>query len=460
MNKAAVAGVGVVVLTGAAYLGTTAWSGRRIEDRYHEQIARTQTRFPFLRVAEEKYAKGFFSSTASTTLQFGCPAPAGAQPVAVTVTSTIHHGPIAGATLAAAVIDTQLGVSGGPELRRAIAAFGGAPLQMHTVVGFAGNASSRFESPAARWPIGQGGAMNWQGLTGSLEASRDGRSVSYRAQSPGLTIDEPTTHATMRIGALAFHGVGMATSDAGLIVVGKSEGTLDAIEIADGRSAEPLKVLFTGLSFATETSINDGLVSGVGRFSGAGAVGDVRIDRFDLETSMQRIHAPTYEHMMATATKEIYRCDSPDKMADLLGLQDKIKDDLIALLRYSPAMAVDRLAIQSGGQTGEISYGLGIDGVSAADSQLAPAQLLMTHANAKASARLPIEWLRKISEVGASRLQGKPADPAAFDLMLEQARAQGWLLRDSEYVKSSVAFANGVLKVNGKVLGPTPPKSR
>lgn len=159
MNKAAVGGVGIVVLAGAAYLGATAWGGQKAEARYHEQMARVQARLPFVRVSEDKYAKGFFTSTSTTTLQFGCPTPADAQPMTATITSTVHHGPLAGGTLAAAVIDSQLHVSGAGA-QQVAAAFGGVPLTVHTVVGFAGNASSSFESRprgcrsarAAKWP--------------------------------------------------------------------------------------------------------------------------------------------------------------------------------------------------------------------------------------------------------------------------------------------------------------------
>ena len=458
MNKTVVLSVGVVVLAGAVVVGATAWSGQKIEARYHEQLTRAQARLPFLRVSEDRYDKGFFTSTATTTVQFGCPTPGDAERLTATITSTIHHGPVAAGTLAAAVIDSQLHLSGGAAQPLATA-FSGAPLTVHTVVGFTGKASSTFASPAARLPIGAGGEVAWQGLSGSLEESRDARSVSYRMTSPGLTITDPKTHASVRVGAIAVQGDGRIVADDGMIMVGKSRGTLDSIEIADA-GAEPLKVGFTGMSFVSETAINDDLLSGTGTFSGAGSVGDVRIDRFEMQTSMQRIHAPTYQRLMATASREIYRCDSKDKMADLLGLQDKLKGDLIAMLRYSPAMSVDKLAVQSGGQTGEISYGFGVDGVTEADAQLPPVQLLMAHLNAKASARVPIEWLRKVSQSGAARLRGKAPDPAAFDLMLDQASAQGFLVRDSAYVKSSVVFTGGVLKVNGKVIGPPQPKTQ
>jgi hypothetical protein len=80
--------------------------------------------------------------------------------------------------------------------------------------------------------------------------------------------------------------------------------------------------------------------------------------------------------------------------------------------------------------------------------------LLMAHAHARAATRLPVSWLGKLSQAGASRLQGTVPDPAMVDALLEQAQAKGFIVRDGDYVKSDVAFAKGALTVNGKPLGP------
>jgi uncharacterized protein YdgA (DUF945 family) len=456
MNRAAVAGVGVVVVLGAAYLGATAWSGQQTQARYHEQMARAQARLPFIRISEEKFDKGFFTSTSTTTLRFGCASATDKDGPSVTVISTIHHGPLADGSLAAAVIDSQLRISSAA-LQQAVAAFGGVPLTMRTVVGFAGNASSTFASPPASVPVGSGGAVVWQGMTGSLESSSDARSVSYRVKSPGLSFADPGSHASLRIGALAFQGDGTATNDSGLIMVGKAQGTLEAMEIADGNADHPFKAAFTGMKFSSDTSLDGDLLGGSGTFSGAASVGDVKIDRFEMQSSMKRLHAPTYQRLMQTASNQIYRCDSKDKLADLLALQTKMQDDLIAMLRYNPEVSLDKLAVDSGGQRGEVSYGIGVEGVTEADAHLPIASMLMTHARAKASARLPIEWLRKLSQAGAARLHGTAPDPATVDVMLDQAQAQGYVVRDGDYVKSNVDFAKGVLTVNGKAVGPGGP---
>ena len=327
-------------------------------------------------------------------------------------------------------------------------------MTIRTVVGFTGKATSTFESPAAKLTLGKGGELAWQGLSGSLESSQDARAAVYHVRGPGLTVTDPASHGFVRVGAFSLDGDGRATSDSGLVTVGKVQGTLDAIEMTDGNAADPFRVALTGMKLNSSTSLDGELLGGTGTFTGAGTFGNVKIDRIDMQSSMHRLHAPTYQRLMETATKEIYRCDSKDKMADLLGLQDKLKDDLVALLRYGPQVSLDKLAVQSGGLTGELAYAVGIDGVTDADAKLPAVALLMTHAKASASARFPIEWLRKLSMASTARLQGKAADPATFDLMLGQVQAQGLVVRDNEFVTSRMEFANGVLKVNGKVMGP------
>ncbi|HZV93500.1 MAG TPA: YdgA family protein [Caldimonas sp.] len=456
-QKTAVRGVATLVVVGAAWLGATAWSGQQARARYGAELGRIEARFPFMRVVDRKYDKGFFSSTATTSFQFGCPAGAGAPPATLTLTSVVHHGPIAGRTLAAAVVDSQVMLAGAAQ--PVAAAFAGAaPLTVRTVVGFTGRDRSTFDSPPAHASVGEHAVVAWQGLSGTVDSGQHGRSMTYRVRSPGLVVSDPASHAVMRIGAMTVSGDGEATSDSGLIMVGKVNGTLDAVEVNDGKAVEPMKIMLTGLHFATQTAINGELIDGTGTFGGTGSVGDVRIDRFEMESSMHRLHAPTYEHLMQSTSAEMYRCDIADKdrLAGLLSMQKAMAGDLMAMLRYGPEISLDKFVVESGGRTAEVAYAVGVDGVTDADARLPPAAVLMAHAHASASARVPIDWLRRLSETTAARLQGKGPDPANLDLMIDQAQAQGYLVRDSDYVTSKAEFAGGVLKVNGRELGPKP----
>ncbi len=455
MNKAAAVAAGVVVLLGAGYLGATAWTGQQAEGRYRQQLAQVQVRLPFVSITEQKYDKRFFASTSTTTLQFGCPTVGAKPPPTATITSTIRHGPVAGGTLAAAVVDSQLRIGGGDaDAQRLIAAFGnGVPLTVRTVVDLGGRSRSTFMSPAARLPLGAAGEFVWQGLSGDMESGPDGRSVVYRLKSPGLTLTDPAHQVSVRFGALAFQGDGQAITPAGPLMVGRVQGTLDAMEVSGGAAGESAKAVFSGLAFTSSTALDGELIGGTASFNGAGAIGDVKLDKIEMKVSMKRLHAPTYQRLMETANKELYRCDSPGMAANLIALQAKMEKDLLALLQHGPQMSLDRLAVESGGQTAELSYAFGIEGVTEADSKQPLPALLMTRAHVRAATRLPLAWVRKLSQAGPSRLKGGIPDPATLDVMLEQAQARGYVIRDGDYVKAEMALADGMVTVNGKPLG-------
>ena len=456
MNKAAAGAIGVVVLLGAGYLGATAWAGQQTEIRFREQLAQMQARLPFVKVSEQRYDKGFFASTGTTTLQFGCPAEAGKPLPSATVTSTIRHGPIAGGTLAAAVVESQLRFSGGDaDAQQLAAAFGASgPLTVRTVVAFDGGSRSTLASAAARLPLGKGVEIAWQGLSGDVDASRDGRAVSYRLKSPGLTLTDPAQQASVRIGALAFQGDGRALSASGAFLLGKVQGTLDAFEIAGGPPAAPVRVVFSGLAFDSETTLDGELLGGTSSFAGAGAIGDVRLDKVEMKMTMKRLHAPTYQRLMDTLTREAYRCDGVNPTAALAGLQQKMQSDVAALLRHGPEVSLDRLAVQSGGLAGELSYAVGMEPTSEAQAAQPLPALLLAHGHARASVRLPVAWVQKLTQAGAARLQGSGAPgPASADAMLELAQAQGYVVREGDLLKSEASFAKGALTVNGKPLG-------
>ncbi len=454
MNKAA-AGLGLVVVLGGGYLGATGWAGQQAEARHRERLAQLQARVPIIKVSEQKYAKGFFRSTSTTTLQFGCAAAGGKPLPTATVTSSIRHGPIAGGTFAAAVVDSQLRIAGGDaDAQRVIAAFGdGALMRVHTVMAFDGGSSSTFASPAARLPLGRGAEVEWKSLSGEFVASRDGRAVTYRMNSPGLAITDPAQSGSVRVGAIAMHGDGQAIGPTDPFLIGKVEGTLEAMEIAGGATGAPVKVVFSGMRFTSATTLAGELLGGTSSFAGAGMFGDVKVDKFDMTMSMKRIHAPSYQRLMETVTKEAYRCDGAEQAAALASLPGKIQADLMALLRHGPEVSLDRMAVVSGGLTGEFSYAVGVEGVTEADAAQPLPAVLLTRGYARAATRVPVAWLRSLSQAGASRLPGSVPDPAGVDAMLELGQAQGYLVRDGDYVKSEMSFAKGAMTVNGQPLG-------
>jgi uncharacterized protein YdgA (DUF945 family) len=456
-RKPVFVGLGIVVALVAAYVGAAAWSGQKTESLHREWLARLQAQAPFLKLTGQSYRKGFLAASASTSFQIGCAPAADKAPPVVTITETIHHGPFASGTIAAAVIDAQVSLAGEDGTRLA-AKFTGPPLSVHTVVNFGGRFTSTVSSATARFPMPGGAEVAWQGLTGTLEAGSEPTGpFSYRLKMPGLALTDAARGMSARLAGLDIQVDGSFVGGAGRLVVGKSRGSVEAMELAmtmpaaTKEAARPVSVAFTGMTFESETSIADQLMAVRSTFGGAGLVNGARIERFDMQASMKRLHAPTYEHLVDRMSSASAACDG-GKDASPAALMAQMQTDLMALAAFNPEFALDKLTVDYAGKRGEFSYALGLQGVTAADTRLPPMAMLMTRAHATAAMRLPVAWIRQLSQEGSTRLQGAVPAPAVVDAMVDQAVDSGHMVRDGDYVRSSLDFSAGTMTVNGKVV--------
>lgn len=464
MRKGAVAAIGAVVVLVAGYAGATAWSGRVTEKRHAEQLALMQGEVAGARPVERSFQRGFFTSQSTTSFQIGCAAADGKPPLRVTVADTIRNGPIAGGTVAAAVIDSQVTL-GGSEGERINAMFTGAPLKVHTVVGFGGGYTSTLQSGAATMPIGDGAELAWQGLSGTVRGQSGSRAFSYALKSPGLTILDPARGTKVTLAGLDVRAEGGAVKGASLLGLGKAQGSLDAMTMElklptpAGEAGAPVVVSFTGLAFASDTQVASELLANTSTVTGAGVVNGAKIDRFEMQASMKRLHAPTYQRLMEKLTSAGADCGTAAKEAVAAQMLETLQADVMALLQHNPEFALDKLTVEHAGQRGEVAYSISVQGLTAADAQQPLMAALMRGARLTASMRLPVAWVRRAAAEGASRLQGTAPAPALVDVMVEEATAKGFVVRDGDYLTSRVEFAAGALTVNGKGLpmGGKPP---
>ena len=191
-------------------------------------------------------------------------------------------------------------------------------------------------SPAADLTVADATSLEWQGLTGELESDRAGTAVSYRFKSPGLTFAEPARQVTLHFGAFDLHGTGQAIRPGGSLMAGQVRGTLDTLEIAAGAAGQVYRVVLNGLALDSATALEGDLIGGTSSFVGSGAFGDVKLDKIEMKMSMKRLHAPTYQHLMDTFSKEFYQCGPPGKAIDFTALQEKMQGYLLALLAFGP----------------------------------------------------------------------------------------------------------------------------
>ncbi|MCW7539304.1 YdgA family protein [Aquabacterium sp. A7-Y] len=467
MNKPVAVGLGVVALAAAAYVGGTAYVGQRLQTELEAQPAKLQQQLPFIKIAGQSYDKGLFSSTRTVTLQFGCePAAADGQanegeaarkPLLLTVRDHISHGPLAGGKLGAAVIDTELELP--PETREALAKLFGEqkPFAARTVVGFGGEYTSDVSSPALQVTGQQGEQLSWKGVTGTVRSDAAGTFMNYQFSAPGIEVNDPGKGGKLVVSGLRFQGEGRPVSAGSFLMVGKDEGEIASIEFSGqppvqqaAAAGEPLKFSLANLKFNSDTSVEQELLNSKLSLTGTGMIGSTKLDKLELEGSLKRLHAPSYQRMMAKMMKASFSCEAKADEADPQAMLAAMQEDLIALLPHNPEYALDKLAVEYGGKRGELSYSVGVQGVSEADLKTPPMALMMTKGQVKADIKLPVSWIEQIA--GKAPVQGAAAQPEMVGMMLDQFAAQGYIVRDGDFVGASLRFEKGALSLNGKPL--------
>jgi uncharacterized protein YdgA (DUF945 family) len=468
-----------------AYGGSTWWAGTKIKSSYDTAMDELPKQTALVRVVNRSYEQGFFGAVSTVTLELGCAADAVAQvpavkppegddedddaatpfkPVRLTFRDTIRHGPLAGGTLAAATIDSEL-VLDVKGQAKAEQLFGKAkPLTAHTKVAFDGSYASDLTVAPAK-VIDEGKAQfTWQGAQARIEVNGARTQAHYDLTMPGLDVSDMRTGATMKMGKLT--GKADMDSSAGwILATGKTEGRLESFEFAapkglstaEGAEGKALPtVLLQNIDMFTEASIKDGLYASTGSVKGAGKVGETKIDKFEMSSGGRRIHAAGYKKLAdawlkSSAINGCGKGGSKASQAAMKTLMDQLAPDLKAMAKYNPEIGLDKMLVEIGGKRGEISYTAGMVGVTDEDLQAPGMALLMKRGVLKASARLPMQWLEQIAATGAESGQTPPPEMVAG--LVEQGEGMGFVKRDGTDITSQVEYSEGSLKINGKPLG-------
>lgn len=484
MSKKAVLGA-LAAAIALAYGGSTWWAGTKIKSSYDTALDELPKQTALVRVVNRSYERGFFGAVSTVTLEIGCAADAAAQvpavkpaegddedddaatplkPVRLTFRDTIRHGPLAGGTLAAATIDSEL-VLDVKGQAKAEQLFGKAkPLTAHTKVAFDGGYTSDLTVAPAKVTDEGKAQFTWQGAQARIEVNGARTQAHYDLTMPGLDVSDVRTGATMKMGKLT--GKADMDSSAGwILATGKTEGRLESFEFAapkglgtaEGAEGKALPtVLLQNIDMLADASIKDGLYASTGTIKGAGKIGETKIDKFEMSSGGRRIHAAGYKKLAdawlkSSAINGCGKGGGKASQAAMQALMDQLAPDLKAMAKYNPEIGLDKMLVEIGGKRGEISYTAGMVGVTDEDLQAPGMALLMKRGVLKANARLPMQWLEQIAATGAESGQTPPPEMVAG--LVEQGEGMGFVKRDGTDITSQVEYSEGSLKVNGKPLG-------
>jgi len=424
MRKLGIIAVTLGAAAAAAFVAATAYSGNQVQKALLAQPRQWARALPFVEVHELKYEKGFASATRTTTLKLGCP---GHAPVMLTWRDTISHGPLPGGTaFGAALIESEL-----------VLGRNAPPLTARTVVDFAGGtktelAVARF---AAELPHGK---VAWQDLKLNWQVPAKG-AASYALELPAFEFDDSTRGVSLKLTGLHVRGEtlpGLSWSAAG-----SGTGELAALDVrVQAPGAAVFEAGLRKVTLANGARVDaSGLLHATSSLGGEARFGGAKVDRFELQGSIKRVHAASYEALLAGLTAA--SCDPHALQRDSAALQSA----LLEMLPHNPEIALDRLAVSYAGRQAVLSYGAAVDGVTRAELKGALAPVLMNKATLRFDLQVPTAWLDQALPAMA------PAHSAAQP-SLDGLVQQGLLQRDGDTLSASLRFAQGTLSVNGRAM--------
>lgn len=468
MSKKTALGAAVALAVVAAYGGATWFMGRQAEASYLEAVEDVRKLLGNEAVVSQDYQKGFFSSQGRLVLQWAPPASADAgqpapQPLRIVATSQVRHGPLAGARLAAAVVDTRFALEGMDEKSSKLLAKATAPTLL-TVHGLAGGHHMELMVPAGE--VGdEEVTLRWQELKAEFSINGGRTQVNGKFQWPEVAFsglsgagDEEADPATQSRIAITFKGMSgdfdsQIIDELWMLAPGKGSvrfAQIDASSTPPGGAAKPMLAL-KDLTGTTTIDRNGKLMGMSTSFKGKGLVGPLDFESVGFEEKFQRIDADVVKSLQM-ALLESYSKDGLKAMAqddDGGKILKLLVDNAQRLTAALPAYSMKFFATL-GGQQAELEYGGEVTRAPAAEevAQAGWGPVLLKNSVLHANARLPKAWLPQLAKA-AGQEEFKSDD---MDALIGMAQAAGYLRQEGDNLISTLKMEAGQAKLNGKVM--------
>lgn len=476
MSKKNIVGAAVVVVL-AAYGGATWYLGESARRHYEEALEEAKGFLGPQAVVSHQYERGFWTSHARLVLQWSAPTSADANdappasPIRIAVDSTLRHGPLAGARLAAAVVESRFAAEELDENARQVLAKVSPPT-LTTVHRLLGGHDLHFALPAGEVGAGDQRVV-WQALTYQMSVDAARRKVSGSFQWPEMSLSGVQTAsadegdedddgpAAVPSGpaerfTMALQGMGgdfdMQIEDGlWMLAPGSGKGRFDKIVLtrAQGDAAPQTLMALQELRYSAAIERTGSTLGWTTKAQTQGSVGPLVLEAVGLEETVSRIDVEAVK-LFQKALVAAYRTDPTQAalLADPPG--DALwKEAAPLFVAALPAYAV-KLSATLEGQQAMLEYGAEIQTAPTADEVQArgwgPA--LLKGSVLHAGLRLPKAWLPRI--VQAMGQQDMPAEQ--IDAMVGMAQAQGFVQQEAEHLTSAVRLEGGKLQLNGKAL--------
>lgn len=453
--------VGVIVVLGAAYLGTTWYVGKQAQKTIERVVAQANERFAKVLGTElggssltlniNDYQRRFFSS--DVTYAFSLKDEDG-KPIELILRDHLQHGPFPVDALRVGDFMPMLAYSQSqlvpsPSTQKWFDSQNGqSPLHIDTRIGFAGTGKSVWTFSPTELVEGED-KISFSGGTIDVNFSNDFNDSTSTGRFDSFALLNEQTGKGLTINN--FTGNSVATSNGDSDVKTQGGATIDSMVMGD---AGDRAVTIEKLSVNLESQQKDKLLDGTVRYDfGRVVVGDKDVGSLSIGGSAQKVDVDALTALAAEYDAiQAEQNVSDDEELVLTDAQEAVlREKLMDVLASNPAVAIDHLVWKNA--KGESRAALALDLAKPSNPQEQQVDVLLAEMLKRVKFDLTLS--RSMFVLAAMQALGDEAEMMAamiYDQYMGRLDQTGLVKVDGDTAATAILYENNQVELNGQTM--------
>ncbi len=461
--------IGVVVVLGVAYIGSTWYVGKRTQEVAQEAVEQANARVVEMlgseaersgaRLAIVDYQRGVFSSDVVYSLNAK---DAKGQPVEIRLRDHVQHGPFPLGALKSGSLRPMLAHSNTvlvatPTTQAWVdSQKGESPLTASTDIGFSGNGTTVWTFRPASFDGKDGMRFDFSGGTMSMDFSNHFKDNKAKGEFGSFAATDAASGGNMRLEGIVASGSSSTAADD--TISSESQATVDTILIDSGKGEDKAEEAFTLKSVAVHLNSTQvgSLLDGTLRYDfGHILVGDTDMGSVQLGGRLSKLDMKAlvalgneYDAIAArqgAASDENFALTKED--------EDALQAKAMAVLASNPSIEFDPVVWKN--TKGESRASLHVDLVAPADANaqaaatLVPEYIKKVALSLDVSRAMLIEMFGQLQQDAAERQQLEQMGGALFDQYVSRLQQAELVKVDGDKANTNIVYGNNAMTVNG-----------